>query len=302
MLKKIILTAPRGFCAGVSRAIEIVQKALDKYGAPIYVNHEIVHNNFVIEQFKEQGVIFMTNSKDSQNIPDKAVFIFSAHGVSPQFRNEIMKKKFKIIDATCPLVAKVHKEIIYFKTQDYIICYIGKKNHQEVIGAMGVAPMHLLENKNDIKKLNCENFINKKVVCLSQTTLSLNDTREMILLLQQKIPHIKTYQDICYATQNRQQAIQELAKKSDFVIVIGSVSSSNTSKLVETVKNMGKLVVLCENKYYLPSLEFYEVVGISSGASVPDVLVEEVVQEIRSKYPLLKIENLITKEETIKFK
>lgn len=297
--KKIFLASPRGFCAGVKRAISVVNKSIEQFGTPIYVNHEIVHNQFIVENFKKRGVIF---TDDLNKIPEDSVFIFSAHGVSPIFRKEAENKNLKIIDATCPLVTKVHWEAEKFRQENQKIFYIGQKNHQEFLGVSDVGNLELLENVEDTEKINTKDYENQKVVCLSQTTLSVNDASKILDALKQKIPQLKIPGDICYATTNRQEAVEKLAKVCDFIVVIGSKNSSNSNKLVTVSQKFGCDAQLFENAEAIPDEIFeYENIGLTSGASVPDVLIREVLELFKSRVENLEIENIETFEETVEF-
>ncbi|MCK5460366.1 4-hydroxy-3-methylbut-2-enyl diphosphate reductase [Candidatus Gracilibacteria bacterium] len=297
--KTLFLAFPRGFCAGVNRAILTVEKALKKFGTPLYVNHEIVHNQFVVNNFKRQGVIFTDNLEE---IPSHSIYIFSAHGVSPQFRIKAEEKKLKIIDATCPLVTKVHWEAQKFAEERQKIFYIGQKDHQEFLGVKGIGNIELLENLESVEKLKSQNFKNTRVVCLSQTTLSVDDTQSILKALKQKIPHVRTPEDICYATTNRQKAVKNLAEICDFIAVIGSKNSSNSNKLVTTAQQLGCPSQLFENAESINDQIFqYEKIGLTSGASVPEILVENIIQIFKIKQDHLKIEEIKIFDETVTF-
>lgn len=299
MTKEIFLAAPRGFCAGVERAILIVEKAISKFGTPIYVNHEIVHNRFVVEDFEKKGVIF---TEDLENIPQNSVYIFSAHGIDPAIRKKAKAKNLKTIDATCPLVTKVHWEAERFDNKGSYCFYIGQKNHQEYLGVKGVAPLHLLSNKSDVEALSEDEFKNKDVICLTQTTLSVDDTKDIINELKHKIPHLHIPGDICYATTNRQESVKALCEKVDYLIVIGSQNSSNSQKLVSVAKKLGIESALFENVNKIPSNIFeYEHLGITSGASVPEILIEELLNKIKEINPNIEIKSIETKKEDLKF-
>lgn len=299
MIQQIFLASPRGFCAGVERAILIVDKAIEKFGTPIYVNHEIVHNQFVVKDFENKGVIF---TEDLTQIPENSVYIFSAHGISPKVREKVKERGLKIIDATCPLVTKVHWEADKFKNEDYYCFYIGQKNHQEYLGVQGVAPLHLLEKKSDVDLISSEDFADKKVICLSQTTLSMDDTDAIMEALKTKIPHIRIPGDICYATTNRQESVKALCAKCDYIIVIGSQNSSNSQKLVSVAKKCGKDSALFENVSKIPEEIFeHEMIGISSGASVPEILIKELLEKIKKLNPAIEIQKIETKKEDLSF-
>lgn len=299
MLKKIIIVSPRGYCAGVNRAIKIVEKALEKYGKPIYVRHEIVHNEHVISYLKKKGAIFVDELKD---VPKGSVVIFSAHGVPPKVREEAKKLGLKSIDATCPLVNKVHEEAKRFHKEGYDIILIGKKGHQEVIGTMAEAPMHLVEDESDVANLKIKK---DKIIYLMQTTLSLDETKHIVDALKKKYPNITSppNDDVCYATQNRQNAVKELTKHSDLILVVGSTTSSNSKRLVETAKRLGKPSYLILDRSELKEewLKGINVLGITSGASVPEFLVEELIELIKKNNPSAKVESLDCKKESMVF-
>ena len=302
--KKIILVSPRGFCAGVTRAIDVVLETLKKYGAPVYVNHEIVHNKHVIAELTEKGAIFLKNIEDA---PSNRPIIFSAHGVSKKITNYAKNNNKIIIDATCPLVSKVHVQADKFYKQGYKIILIGHKYHPEVEGTMGQLPkgsIILVEDTNDIDNLNFND--DHKIAYLTQTTLSIDDTQNIILQLRQKFPNIVSSprEDICYATSNRQKAIKEYAKRCDAFIVVGSKNSSNSNRLVEVAKNAG-----CDNSHLLENAESLDlanysscnIIGISSGASVPEILVDNVISKFQKNFSM-EIENVSLGEENIQFK
>ena len=302
MKKEIHLISPRGFCAGVTRAIDVVNIALEKYGSPVYVKHEIVHNKSVIEELKLKGAVFIEDIKD---VPQGAPLIFSAHGVSKLVVNEANEKKAITIDATCPLVTKVHVQAKKFSAQGYHIFLIGHRNHPEVEGTLGQidsSEITLIENTNDVSLLKT-NFA--KVAFVTQTTLSVDDTKEIINQLKIKFPKIvsSAKEDICYATTNRQNAIKKYAIGCDKFIVVGSRNSSNSSRLVDVAINAGcSDAVLLDSKDEL-DLDLYEnakVIGISSGASVPEDLVLDIVEKFKSKYDV-EIKNFELQKETVSF-
>jgi 4-hydroxy-3-methylbut-2-enyl diphosphate reductase len=302
--KKIYLISPRGFCAGVTRAIDIVDIALKKYGKPVYVKHEIVHNKFVIDELKSKGTIFIEDIKD---VPKGMPLIFSAHGVSKIVISEAIKKQAKTIDATCPLVTKVHIQASKFDSLGYHIILIGHRNHPEVegtIGQLSEGKITLVENKLDVAELELDK--NQKIAYITQTTLSVDDTKDIIKALKLRYPNIESSpkEDICYATTNRQNAIKKFAGKCDAFIVIGSNNSSNSNRLVEVASNAGcHNSVLLENKDFL-DLELYKdanKIGISSGASVPDHLVMDVVKRFKNYFDI-DIENLELEKESVSFK
>jgi 4-hydroxy-3-methylbut-2-enyl diphosphate reductase len=302
--KKIYLISPRGFCAGVTRAIEIVELAIKKYGPPVYVNHEIVHNKYVIDELSDKGAVFLDNINDAP--PDRP-FIFSAHGVSKDVELHANKKNKIVINATCPLVTKVHVQAMKFFELGYRIILIGHKNHPEVIGTMGQLPsgsIELVETVSDVMKLSIND--NDNFAYLTQTTLSLDDTKKIIEALKVRLPKIisSPKEDICYATSNRQKAIKEYAQMCDAFIVVGSSNSSNSNRLVEVAKNAGcENSILLENEVNL-NVKDYELVtsiGISSGASVPDILVKNVINKFAEFYQVT-IEELSLGNENVTFK
>ncbi len=302
--KKIYLISPRGFCAGVTRAIEIVELAIKKYGPPVYVNHEIVHNKYVIDELSDKGAVFLDNINDAP--PDRP-FIFSAHGVSKDVELHANKKNKIVINATCPLVTKVHVQAMKFFEQGYRIILIGHKNHPEVIGTMGQLPIgtiELVETVSDVMKLSIND--NDNFAYLTQTTLSLDDTKKIIEALKVRLPKIisSPKEDICYATSNRQKAIKEYAQMCDAFIVVGSSNSSNSNRLVEVAKNAGcENSILLENEVNLnvKDYEFITSIGISSGASVPDILVNNVINKFAEFYQVT-IEELSLGNENVTFK
>jgi 4-hydroxy-3-methylbut-2-enyl diphosphate reductase len=294
MIETIYLAQPRGFCAGVERAIAIVDLALNKWDCPVWVNHEIVHNRTVVESFRSRGVVF---SDDVEAIPTNAVFILSAHGTAPSFKAKVQARGIKIIDATCPLVTKVHWEAQKFHADGYKIFYIGQKEHQESIGVMDVAPMILIENEADINALAPDTT--EKVVVLSQTTLSVDETQRLSAQLKIKIPYLREPGDLCYATQNRQDAVKVLSETCDYIAVIGSPNSSNSNKMVVTAKKNGTDSALYDNVDDIPNPIFqFKNLGLTSGASVPDSLVMSVIGRAQNFNPNLKVEIVLTKDES----
>ena len=302
--KKIYLISPRGFCAGVTRAIEIVELAIKKYGPPVYVNHEIVHNKYVIDELSDKGAVFLDNINDAP--PDRP-FIFSAHGVSKDVELHANKKNKIVINATCPLVTKVHVQAMKFFELGYRIILIGHKNHPEVIGTMGQLPsgsIELVETVSDVMKLSIND--NDNFAYLTQKTLSLDDTKKIIEALKVRLPKIisSPKEDICYATSTRQKAINEYAQMCDAFIVVGSSNSSNSNRLVEVAKNAGcENSILLENEVNL-NVKDYELmtsIGISSGASVPDILVKNVINKFAEFYQVT-IEELSLGNENVTFK
>ncbi len=298
---KIYLAKPRGFCAGVERAIEILDIALKKFGSPVYVRHAIVHNEKVVSEFERRGAIFIENIEE---IPEGSIVIFSAHGVSPEVREKAEKKNLKIIDATCPLVTKVHLEAKYFAKNGYTIFLIGHKNHVEVEGTMGEAPdrIILIENKEDIEKLDGKDF--EKIAILTQTTLSVDDTREIISEIQKKFKNVlkPRADDICYATQNRQDAVKKIAPFVDIFLVIGSKKSSNSNRLKEIAEKYGTKSYLINDKNEIPkdALKNVKAIGITSGASTPEKLVDEIIEELK-KLGAEEVIEIKGTEENIKF-
>ncbi len=302
----VFLASPRGFCAGVDRAVEIVKKTINKFGAPVYVRHEIVHNQFVVENLRSHGAIFV---EELSEIKDKSrPVIFSAHGVPKEVINEAKLNNIIYIDATCPLVTKVHKEAEMLAKEEFNIIFIGHKNHPEVIGTLGQVDgnyITLIENKND-----AENYFpkikNNKFAYITQTTLSVDDTIEIISLLKKKYPSIKEpiKSDICYATTNRQEAVKKIAKKCDLFLVVGSRSSSNSQRLVEVAKRFGcKESIRMHSDQELPvdKIKNSTNIGITSGASAPEILVENLIKEIKS-ITNIKLEEVITSVEKVSFK
>ena len=303
MKKKIYLIAPRGFCAGVTRAVDTVTLAIEKFGAPVYVKHEIVHNKHVIDELKVKGAVFI---EDLNEVPNDRPLIFSAHGVSKKITNQAKKEKSEIIDATCPLVTKVHIQALKFHNRGYKIILIGHKNHPEVEGTMGQVPEEdilLVEDVQDVEKLELSN---DKIAYITQTTLSVEDTSMVINKLKSKFPHIESSpkEDICYATTNRQNAVKEFAGDCDAFIVVGSSNSSNSNRLVEVAKNSGCLKSnLIEDAASLNVDEYrnYNSIGISSGASVPDILVMSVIDKLKDSYEL-DVEEMTLGDENVSFR
>lgn len=282
--KTIILANPRGFCAGVDRAIRIVERALEEFGAPIYVRHEVVHNKFVVDNLREKGAIFIEELCD---VPEGATLIYSAHGVSKAVQQEAQQRGFRVFDATCPLVTKVHKEVARLDEQGYQIIMIGHAGHPEVEGTMGQlseGAMLLVESVDDVAKLDVRDV--EKLAHVSQTTLSVDETRDIIEALKARFPHIRSphKEDICYATTNRQEAVKRLAEQCDVVIVVGSPNSSNSNRLREVAALRGVEAYMVDNASYLQQQWFdgKQCVGVTAGASAPEVLVQEVIEQIRA--------------------
>ncbi|MEW6130537.1 MAG: 4-hydroxy-3-methylbut-2-enyl diphosphate reductase [Acidobacteriota bacterium] len=280
MLKKVVLAKPRGFCAGVVRAIDIVERALDLFPEPIYVFHEIVHNQYVVENLSKRGVIFVDRLEE---VPPGNVCVFSAHGVSPQIHEIAEDKNLKVIDATCPLVTKVHLEAIRYHKDRKSIVLIGHPGHEEVEGTMGEAPMHLVSSVADVEHLEVENP--DDVVCITQTTLSMDDVAEISEALKQKFPNLKSppKDDICYATQNRQNAVKAIAQEVDVLLVVGSQNSSNSQRLREVSKVNGVPAYLIDDETQIQRewLKAAESVGVTAGASAPEELVKRVLEHLR---------------------
>ena len=302
---KILLASPRGFCAGVDRAIEIVKKSITKYGAPIYVRHEIVHNKHVVESLKKIGAIFV---EELSEIKDKTrPVIFSAHGVPKVVPAEAKNLKMDYIDATCPLVSKVHREAENLNKSGYHVLLIGHKNHPEVVGTMGQIPegtIDLIENIADVK--NFKKKENKKLAFVTQTTLSVDDTKDIINALKEKFSDIKEpkKEDICYATTNRQAAVKKIAKLCDMFFVIGSRNSSNSVRLVEVANNSGcKEAILIHSESNIPmeKITKCKTIGISSGASAPEILVENFINKLKEQFKV-NIEEVEIIKEDITFK
>ena len=303
---KVYLASPRGFCAGVERAIEIVNRSLNKYGKPVYVRHEIVHNKYVVEDLKKKGAIFV---EELDEIKDKSrPVIFSAHGVPKSVPEDARIKNLSYVDATCPLVSKVHRESEQLFKNGFDIVLIGHKNHPEVIGTMGQLPegaVKLIETTNDVEKLKIDSF-KKPLAYITQTTLSVDDTAEIILALKNKFPNIKEQikEDICYATTNRQNAVKSMASKCDMLFVIGSRNSSNSVRLVEVAKKSGcQKSILIHSDQNLPIDEIKKCknIGITSGASAPEELVQNLIKQIKENCNVT-IEEIIVAKENVTFK
>jgi 4-hydroxy-3-methylbut-2-en-1-yl diphosphate reductase len=279
--KVLLRVRPRGFCAGVVRAVDIVELALEAYGAPVYVHHEIVHNTYVVEQLRRRGAIFVESIED---VPHGAVLVFSAHGVPPTVRQEAKDRSLKVIDATCPLVTKVHLEALKFAREKRTIILIGHKDHQEIVGTSGEAPDRtiVVDSVAAVDALEVEDA--EKLSFLTQTTLSLYDTQEIVARLRHKYPAIKgpASDDICYATQNRQEAVEQVAKDVDLILVVGSPNSSNSNRLVEVAKRSGVQAQLIDSASDIDVdwLAGVKRVGLTAGASAPEVLVEQVSQRL----------------------
>jgi 4-hydroxy-3-methylbut-2-enyl diphosphate reductase len=300
--EKLLLAAPRGYCAGVDRAVQTVEHALDLHGAPVYVRKEIVHNKHVVEQLRERGAIFVDELDDS--IPEGAVTVFSAHGVSPAVHADAERRGLNTIDATCPLVTKVHREALKFAAEGYTIVLIGHGGHEEVEGTMGEAPERivLVETEADVDALEVEDP--EKLAYISQTTLSVDETRAIINRLRERFPSIvgPRTDDICYATTNRQAAVKQMAAQCDLVLVIGSRNSSNSNRLVEVAREHGSDSHLIDNENQVREewLEGKRVVGITSGASAPEELVQRLVAFFRAR-GTEQIEEFEVVQEDVRF-
>ncbi len=299
---KILLAAPRGYCAGVDRAVQSVERALEIYGAPVYVRKEIVHNKLVVAQLQERGAIFVDELDDS--IPEGAVTVFSAHGVAPSVHDEAATRKLQIIDATCPLVTKVHREAVKFAEEGYTIILIGHDGHEEVEGTMGEAPdsIVLVETVADVDALQVDDP--EKLAFISQTTLSVDETSIIIDRLRQRFPSIISPRtdDICYATTNRQLAVKQLAPLCELVLVIGSSNSSNSNRLVEVAREYGSRSHLIDNESQVLDqwLEGVKTLGITSGASAPEELVQRLVDSFRER-GTTEVEEFMVVEEDVRF-
>tara|TARA_A100001015_G_scaffold133919_1_gene148611 strand:+ start:327 stop:1271 length:945 start_codon:yes stop_codon:yes gene_type:complete len=300
---KILLSAPRGFCAGVERAIEIVEKSIQKYGSPVYVRHEIVHNKHVVDNLKNKGAIFV---EELEEIDDKSrPVIFSAHGVPKKIPEDAENYKMTYVDATCPLVSKVHREAENLNKAGYHIILIGHENHPEVIGTMGQLPKGSIDLvQNEAEAMEYKTNHKEKLAYITQTTLSVDDTKEIIKILKDRYTNIKepAKEDICYATTNRQMAVKNIAKKCDMFFVIGSRNSSNSVRLVEVAKKSG-----CQNSQLFHSeseipfdqIQNSNTIGISSGASAPEILVEDFINELKKKFSINVEEVEIIKENVV---
>ncbi len=302
---KILLSAPRGFCAGVERAIEIVEKSIQKYGAPVYVRHEIVHNKYVVDDLKNKGAIFV---EELEEIEDKSrPVIFSAHGVPKKIPEDAKNYNMTYVDATCPLVSKVHREAENLHKAGYHLILIGHQNHPEVIGTMGQLPngsIDLIQNEDEAKNYDTKNY--NKISYVTQTTLSVDDTKEIIKILKERFPNIKEpmKEDICYATTNRQMAVKNIAKKCDLFFVIGSRNSSNSVRLVEVAKKSGCLnsqLIHSQSEIPFDLIEKSKTIGISSGASAPEILVNNFINSLKKRFTV-NIDEVEAIKEDVVFK
>jgi len=300
--KKIMLLRPRGFCAGVVRAIDVVKIVLNLYGAPIYVRKEIVHNRHVVDELREAGAIFV---EELSEVPIGARVIFSAHGVSPAVRQEARERRLQVIDATCPLVTKVHLEAVKFARQNYTIVLIGHKDHDEVSGTLGEAPdaTVLVEDVEDVNRLNVRNP--ERVAYITQTTLSLDETRDIVARLKERFPSIKgpAAQDICYATENRQLAVKAVAPLCELLLVVGSQNSSNSRRLVEVCAQAGIPAYLVDDQRDVnPAwIEGPNTIAVTAGASAPEHLVQELLEYLQAHHGFSEIEEVELKEEDVRF-
>lgn len=302
MAKRVLLAAPRGYCAGVDRAVVTVEKALDLYGAPVYVRKQIVHNKHVVSTLEKRGAIFV---EETDEVPEGATVVFSAHGVSPEVHRQAQERRLKTIDATCPLVTKVHHEARRFAAEDKQILLIGHAGHEEVEGTAGEAPEHitLVDGLDAARSIEIDP--DKEVAWLSQTTLSVDETLESVRILKERFPHLQDppSDDICYATQNRQVAIKQIAPQADLVLIVGSTNSSNSVRLVEVSLEYGaKAAYLIDYAAEISDQWFQgvETIGVSSGASVPEILVEDLLKEL-SLRGFSDVETITATEEHLLF-
>ena len=298
---KVILANPRGFCAGVNMAIESLERALELFGTPLYVYHEIVHNRLVVERFSGRGVVFVDAIEE---VPEGATVLYSAHGVSPELRAAAERRRLRAIDATCPLVTKVHLEAVRFAREGYTIVLIGHEGHDEVVGTMGEAPCHivLVEDAEDVAKLELP--ADAKLAYLTQTTLSVDDAEAIIAALRRRFPQIvgPSRDDICYATQNRQEAVKELVPAVDLVLVLGSQNSSNSMRLAEIARGQGKRAHLVDSIREAPD-EWFRGVGtvlVTAGASAPEDVVQECISHLQKRFGAT-VESQTVREEHVSF-
>lgn len=299
--KTVLLAKPRGFCAGVIRAIDIVEIALEQLGPPVYVRKEIVHNRFVVDELATRGAVFVESLDE---VPDGAVTIFSAHGVAPEVRADAEKRKLQVIDATCPLVTKVHIEVIRYARENYSIILIGHRNHDEVIGTFGEAPahIHVVSCVADVDALH--GVQPERVIYATQTTLSLDDTQTIVERLKKRFPAIisPASSDICYATQNRQAAVKTLATSADLILVVGAENSSNSNRLVEVARGQGAVAhLIASSRDIQPEwVKTCSTVGVTAGASTPEILVRQVLEDLRRR-GFTRIQQLEIIEEDVHF-
>ena len=300
--KRIILLRPRGFCAGVVRAIDVVKIVLNLYGAPVYVRKEIVHNRHVVDELRCAGAIFV---EELSEVPEGARVIFSAHGVSPAVRAEAKQRNLRVIDATCPLVTKVHLEAVKFARQDYTIILIGHAGHDEVIGTLGEAPEStmLVSSVDDVDRLEVRDP--SKIAYLTQTTLSLDETKDIVSRLKERFPAIKgpKTQDICYATENRQLGVKAVVPLTEVLLVVGSQNSSNSRRLVEVCENEGVPAYLVDDSREVKAawLQGVKTVAVTAGASAPENLVQELIQSLETQFGFDYMEEMELKEEDVRF-
>ena len=300
-VQEVLLAEPRGFCAGVDRAIDIVERAIDKFGAPVYVRHEIVHNTHVVNHLKQRGAVFI---EDLQDVPPNATLVFSAHGVPKSVEHEAQARGFQVFDATCPLVTKVHVEVAKLHKEGYEFIMIGHKGHPEVEGTMGQldAGIHLVEDVNDVATLALPQT--DKLAVVTQTTLSVDDAAEILAAVQARFPKVRSpkQQDICYATQNRQDAVKLLSNQVDVVIVVGSPTSSNSNRLRDVAAKHGVPSYMVDHAAELQDewLQGRARVGVTAGASAPDVLVREVIDRLRA-LGAVSVRSLEGVQEHVKF-
>lgn len=301
MSSEIVLAEPRGFCAGVDRAIDIVERALAKHGAPIYVRHEIVHNTYVVNDLKAKGAVFI---EDLDDVPPGATLVFSAHGVSQAVQREAQARGFRVFDATCPLVSKVHVEVAKLAREGYEFIMIGHKGHPEVEGTMGQVDggIHLVEDVADVARVQPAQT--ERLAMVTQTTLSVDDAAEIAAAVKARFPQVREpkQQDICYATQNRQDAVKVLSAQVDIVIVVGSPTSSNSNRLREVARKLGTPAYMVDNASELQAAWFEgrARVGLTAGASAPELLVQQVVERIKS-FGAVSVRSMAGVEETVKF-
>jgi 4-hydroxy-3-methylbut-2-enyl diphosphate reductase len=301
-IDKLVLAKVRGFCAGVVRAIEVVEKTLEICGKPVYVRHEIIHNRYVVDELRKKGAVFV---EELSEVPEGSWLIFSAHGVGPAVVQEARDRKLKQIDATCPLVTKVHLEAIALAKQDYTIMLIGHRDHVETIGTLGEAPEHMIVVGNVAEAETVQVPNPEKIAYLTQTTLSLDDTREIVAVLKRRFPKLNAPKkdDICYATQNRQNAVKAMLPEADLLLVLGAPNSSNSNRLCEVARSKGIPSHLIERASDIKDewLEGVKILGLTSGASAPEILVQEVVALVRERYGVTEVEEIETVEETEHF-
>lgn len=302
-MERILLASPRGFCAGVAYAIEVVDLALKAHGAPLYVRHAIVHNEWVVKSFEARGVVFVETIEE---IPDGMTVVFSAHGVSPEVRRKAKERNLRVIDATCPLVTKVHSEAKRYSERGYFMIYIGHAGHVEAEGTMGEAPgqMVLVETPEDAQRLEIPHY--EKLAVLTQTTLSVDEVTATLAALRERFPHLETpaKEDICYATTNRQAALKVLAKEADLVLIVGSTSSSNSNRLREVAESLGteSHLILTPDQILPHWRTDFATIGISSGASTPESLVEDVIGSLLEGHSDVLVTVLETIKEDVSFR